>query len=60
MDSSTNNDVVGSNPLPRTAQIELSDLLARLDDLYEFKNGATAAYWHLAHVLATHLSGGKK
>lgn len=52
--------IVGSNPLPRTAQIELGDLMARLDDLYEFKHGATAAYWHLAHVLATHLSGGKK
>jgi hypothetical protein len=52
--------VVGSIPLPRTAQNELSDFMARLDDLYEFKNGATAAYWHLAHVLSEHLTGGKK
>ena len=59
MDDETN-VLVGSNPLPRTAQIELGDLMARLDDLYEFKNGATAAYWHLANVLSEHLTGGKK
>ena len=52
--------LVGSSPLPRIAQEELADLMARLDDLYVFKNGATAAYWHMTLVLSEHIVGGRQ
>jgi len=40
--------------------MELGDFLARPEEVYYFKHGATSAYWHLASVLSQHLDGGKE
>jgi hypothetical protein len=52
--------VVGSNPLPPEVAAELGDLIARLNETHYFKNGSTAAFWHLSAVLAQHLGEGRE
>ncbi len=51
---------VGNNPLPLDVQVEISNLVSILSEKYEFKNGDTAAYYHLCHTLAQHLGQGKQ
>jgi hypothetical protein len=51
---------VGQNPLPHDATTAVSDMIAALGERYEFKNGETAAYWHVCYVLAQHLGEGKQ
>ncbi len=57
MDKSVN---VGNIPLPVYAQAEVSNLIKILGEKYEFKNGETAAYFHLCLTLSQHLGEGKK
>lgn len=54
------NENVGGSGLPRDAQLQVADLIARLQERYEFSNGATAAYWAVAAVLASQIKGGLK
>ncbi len=51
---------VGNIPLPFEAQAEVSNLIKILGEKYEFKNGETAAYFHLCLTLSQHLGEGKK
>ena len=53
------NTPIGSDNLPNEARILLQDMLAHLEETFEFKHGTTAAYWHLAAVLSQHLGEGK-
>lgn len=48
-------DTAPSNTLPRHAQKSLCYLLNVLGERYDFKNGETAAYWHIHSVLLQHL-----
>lgn len=57
--SSTNFNV-GEIPVPYQAQMEVSDMLAKLSELFYFKNGETAAFMHVCSVLALHLGDGKE
>lgn len=55
------NDIkVGGTSLPLEVQIELSDLIARLSERYEFNNGSTAAFWAMALTLEQHIGEGLK
>ena len=56
----SNDKEVGGIPIPVDARIILSDMLAQLEEKYNFKHGSTAAFFHLAHVLSEHLAEGKK
>lgn len=51
---------VGRNPLPYDAQTEVSELISILSEKYQFKNGETAAFWHVCAILASHLGEGKQ
>ncbi len=51
---------VGDIPIPAGAAREVGNMLAILEEKYEFKNGSTAAYWYICAVLAQHLEGGKQ
>ena len=51
---------IGSTGLPIDVLNEISDLVARLEETYNFKHGSTAAYWAVAHTLAGHVSKGKE
>ena len=53
-----NEVVVGNVNLPYNVQVELGDLISRLAEQYQFKSGETAAYHHVAAVLAQHLGQG--
>jgi len=60
-DKSMNDVVVGGTPgMPAEALNELKDLIARLNEQFYFKNGATAAYWHLAIALSEHIGEGRE
>ena len=46
---------VGQNSLPYDAQTEVSELISSLGEKYQFKNGETAAFWHVCAILALHV-----
>jgi hypothetical protein len=56
----TNDVIVGQNPLPYDAQQEVSNMIAILGEKFDFKNGETAAFWHVCFTLANHLGEGKQ
>lgn len=49
------NEQIGTTGLPLLAHNELSDLIKKMSEIYEFKHGATAAFWHIALALSCHL-----
>lgn len=49
---------IGGSGLPQEAHNILADMVARIAEKYELKNGATAAFWHLAVVLNMHVGDG--
>ena len=52
--------IVGQYPLPNDAAREVSDLIEKLCERYDFPNGETAAFWAVSCILAQHLGEGKK
>lgn len=52
--------LVGGTGLPQDVNQELGDLIARLEEKYCFKHGATAAFFSLAYNLAQHLGEGRE
>lgn len=53
------NILVGTASLPYDAQTEVAELIAVLNERYEFKNGTTAAFLEVSFALSRHLGEGK-
>lgn len=57
-DKDYSNEPVGSSGVPHDVEIEVSDLITRLAERYQIKNGTTAAFFHVCATLSNHIGDG--